>query len=166
MVKSIKNAKTNTGIEDSERKKTAKALNSVLADTYTLYLKTHYFHWNVTGPLFGTLHTLFEAQYTELAAAVDEIAERIRALGYFAPGSYQEFNQLTSIDSSNDLSSSVLKAEQMIQDLVKCHETVVQTAKKAFEIAEETKDEGTADLLIQREQVHEKAAWMLRSFLD
>ena len=149
------------GIESADRKAIAEGLSRVLADSYTLYLKTHNYHWNVEGPLFNTLHTMFEEQYTELAAAVDEIAERIRALGEPAPGSYRAFAALSSIEEQD----GVLRAEDMIRDLVAGQEAVVRTARSVFPAAEEAHDEPTADLLTQRMQVHEKNAWMLRSML-
>jgi starvation-inducible DNA-binding protein len=139
----------------------AEGLARVLADSYTLYLKTHNFHWNVTGPMFNTLHTMFEQQYTELATAVDEIAERMRALGEFAPGSYKQYAALTAIDEAE----GVPAAEEMISQLVAGHETVVRTARSVFPAAEKAGDEPTADLLTQRMQLHEKTAWMLRSML-
>lgn len=147
------------GLSEQQRQDIAKGLSRILADSYTLYLKTHNYHWNVTGPHFSSLHEMFEVHYTELAQAVDEIAERIRALGVKAPGSYREFGELTSIqEATGDLS-----AEQMVADLVKGHETVVRTAREVFPLADEASDEPTADLLTQRMQVHEKTAWMLRS---
>ncbi len=150
------------GISDQDRQQIAKGLSALLADSYTLYLKTHNYHWNVTGPLFNTLHTMFEEQYTELATAVDEIAERIRALGIDAPGSYRDFAALTSIDESRGGES----AEDMIRELVIGQEAVVRTARAAFPAADEAHDEPTADLLTQRMQIHEKNAWMLRSMLE
>lgn len=151
----------NIGICAESRLETAEGLSRLLADTYTLYLKTHNFHWNVTGPMFTTLHLMFETQYTELAAAVDDIAERIRALGHFAPGSYSAYARLSSIKES----TSVPSAEDMIRELVDGHETVTRTARALFPVIEDTSDEPTADLLTQRMQVHEKTAWMLRSLL-
>ena len=153
--------KIDIGIGDKDRKKIATQLSKLLADSYTLYLKTHNYHWNVTGPQFNTLHTMFEQQYTELAMAVDEIAERIRALGITAPGSYSEFARLTSVEEGTGDES----AEEMIRQLVVGQETVVRTARKAFPAADAANDEPTADLLTQRMQVHEKNAWMLRSML-
>jgi starvation-inducible DNA-binding protein len=150
------------GLSAEQRGEIAGQLSSLLADSYTLYLKTHNYHWNVTGPQFNTLHTMFEAQYTELALAVDEIAERIRALGITAPGSYQEFAKLTSVKESTGGES----AEKMIAELVTGQETVVRTARQAFPAADAANDEPTADLLTQRMQVHEKNAWMLRSMLE
>jgi len=137
-------------------------LSALLADSYTLYLKTHNFHWNVTGPQFQTLHLMFETQYTELALAVDLIAERIRALGAPAPGSYAEFGKLTSIKEA----AGVPKAVEMIRQLLDGQETVIGTAKKAFPAAEAAEDQVTMDLLTQRLQIHEKTAWMLRSFTE
>jgi starvation-inducible DNA-binding protein len=152
----------NIGIEEGTRAEIAAGLSRLLADTYTLYLKTHYFHWNVTGPMFQTLHLMFETQYTELALAVDLIAERIRALGFPAPGSYTEYAKLSSIPET----TSVPKAEEMIKLLVEGQEAVCRTARSIFPIAETASDEPTADLLTQRLQLHEKTAWMLRSLLD
>lgn len=150
------------GIPESQREEIATGLNRLLADTYTLYLKTHNYHWNVTGPMFTTLHTMFEEQYQELALAVDEIAERIRALGIFAPGSYSRFQELTRIDEETRVPS----AQEMIQQLVLGQETVVRTAREIFPVIEEAHDEPTADLLTNRMQIHEKTAWMLRSLLQ
>ena len=152
----------NTGISRNDSEQIATGLSRLLADSYTLYLKTHNYHWNVTGPLFNTLHTMFEEQYTELATAVDEIAERIRALGIKAPGSYSAFSALTSIDEATGGES----AEAMIRALVEGQETVARTARAAFPAADEANDEPTADLLTQRMQIHEKNAWMLRSMLE
>ncbi len=149
------------GIKTKDRKAISEALARLLADTYTLYLKTHNFHWNVTGPLFNTLHLMFEQQYTEMATAVDEIAERIRALGEFAPGSYAVFGKLTRVEEATD----VPDAEEMMRQLVQGHETVVRTARDAFPRAERAGDQPTCDLLTRRMQVHEKASWMLRSML-
>ncbi|MCG3114604.1 MAG: DNA starvation/stationary phase protection protein [Candidatus Manganitrophus sp. SA1] len=152
----------NMGMKEEDRVKMAEGLSKMLADTYTLYLKTHNFHWNVTGPMFQTLHLLFETQYNELALAVDLIAERIRALGFPAPGKYSEFAKLGSIKET----PGVPKAEEMIRLLVEGQEAVVRTARAAFPAAEKAGDEATADLLTQRMQAHEKAAWMLRSHLE
>ncbi len=149
------------GIDAQERKTIAAGLSKLLADSYTLYLKTHNYHWNVTGPQFSTLHAMFEQQYTELALAVDEIAERIRALGIAAPGSYREFVELAAVKEAAGGES----AEEMIRELLTGQETVVRTARAAFPAADEAVDEPTADLLTQRMQVHEKNAWMLRSML-
>lgn len=154
--------KIDIGIDAKQREEIAAGLSRVLADSYTLYLKTHNFHWNVTGPMFHTLHDMFEAQYTELAPAVDEIAERIRALGLPAPGSFKQFSELSSIEDEEGVPS----AEDMIRSLVKGHETVARTAREAFKAAEAANDEPTCDLLTQRMQVHEKTAWMLRSLLE
>lgn len=150
------------GIEDTKRQEIAAGLSRLLADTYTLYLKTHNFHWNVTGPMFQTLHLMFETQYTELALAVDLIAERIRALGYPAPGTYSEYAKLSSIAET----PGVPKAHDMIKLLVEGQEAVVRTARSLFPLVDEANDEPTADLLTQRMQVHEKTAWMLRSLLE
>lgn len=150
------------GINESDRQQIAEGLNKLMADTYTLYLKTHNFHWNVTGPMFQTLHLMFEQQYTELAIAVDDIAERIRSLGFPAPGTYSEFVKLSSIPET----SGVPKAEDMIRLLVEANEAVVRTARAAFPAAERAGDESTADLLTERMRLHEKTAWMLRSLLQ
>ena len=152
----------NIGIDEDNRAKIAEGLSRLLADTYTLYLKTHNFHWNVTGPMFQTLHLMFETQYTELSTAVDLIAERIRALGYPAPGTYSEYVRLSSISET----PGVPKAKEMIRLLVEGQEAVVRTARSIFPLLEEVNDEPTADLLTQRMQVHEKTAWMLRSLLE
>jgi starvation-inducible DNA-binding protein len=149
------------GIADEQRAAIAKGLSRVLADSYTLYLKTHNYHWNVTGPLFNTLHTMFEQQYTELALAVDQSAERIRALGHPAPGSYKAFAALTAIEEE----SGQPAAEEMIRQLVLGQESIVRTAREVFPLADAAHDEPTADLLTQRMQLHEKNAWMLRSML-
>ena len=153
--------KIDIGIAPEQRTEISAGLSRLLADSYTLYLKTHNYHWNVTGPLFNTLHLMFEEQYTELATAVDEIAERIRALGEPAPGSYKAFAALTSIEEEDQ----VPDAEEMIRQLVIGQETVVRTARELFPLVEDAGDEPTADLLTQRMQVHEKTAWMLRSML-
>jgi starvation-inducible DNA-binding protein len=150
------------GINEQDRKTIAQGLSHLLADTYTLYLKTHYFHWNVTGPMFNTLHLMFETQYNELALAVDLVAERIRALDVYAPGTYRDFAKLTSIKETE----SVPKAQDMIAELVAGHEAVCRTARSVFPSADAASDEATADLLTQRLQVHEKTAWMLRSLLE
>ena len=152
----------NIGIDEENRKQITDGLSRLLADTYTLYLKTHNFHWNVTGPMFQTLHLLFETQYTELAIAVDLIAERIRALGYPAPGTYSDFVKLSSIAET----SGVPKATDMIRLLVEGQEAVVRTARSIFPVVEQVNDEPSADLLTQRMQIHEKNAWMLRSLLE
>ncbi len=155
--------KANIGIEDNQREAIADGLARLLADTYTLYLKTHNFHWNVTGPMFNTLHLMFETQYNELALAVDLIAERIRALGYPAPGSYKAFAKLASIADAPDKAP---KALDMIRILAEDQEAVVRTARAVFPLADAAHDEPTADLLTQRMQVHEKTAWMLSAMLD
>lgn len=152
----------NIGIGEADRIEIAAGLSRLLADTYTLYLKTHNFHWNVTGPLFNTLHQMFEQQYMELAVAVDEIAERIRALGVAAPGSYRQFAELASIREE----TGVPPAEDMIEQLVRDQETVVRTARTVFPLTEAANDEPSADLLTQRMQVHEKTAWMLRAMIS
>lgn len=149
------------GIPDTQRQAIAEGLSRVLADTYTLYLKTHNFHWNVEGPMFNTLHLMFEAQYTELALAVDLIAERIRALGFPAPGSYRDFAELSSVEDAAGRPTAL----EMIGQLAKDQETVVRTARTIFPLIDEAHDEPTADLLTQRMQVHEKTAWMLRAML-
>ena len=150
------------GIKEKDREKIAKGLSRLLADTYALYLKTHNFHWNVTGPMFQTLHLMFETQYNELALAVDLIAERIRALGFPAPGTYSVYARLSSIKETN----GVPKAEIMVRLLVDGQEAVVRTARSIFPVVEKAGDEATADLLTQRIQLHEKTAWMLRSLLE
>lgn len=150
------------GIPEHQREEIATGLSRLLADTYTLYLKTHNYHWNVTGPMFTTLHTMFEQQYQELALAVDEIAERIRALGIFAPGSYSRFKELTQIDEETRVPS----AQEMIHQLVLGQEAVVRTAREIFPVIEAANDEPTADLVTNRMQTHEKTAWMLRSLLQ
>ncbi len=151
----------NIGISKEKRAAISGGLSKLLADSYTLYLKTHNYHWNVTGPQFNTLHTMFEDQYTELAQAVDEIAERIRALGFPAPGSYKAFSELSSIKEE----TGTPNADDMVRELVVGQETVVRTAREVFPTVESANDEPTADLLTQRMQVHEKNAWMLRSML-
>jgi starvation-inducible DNA-binding protein len=149
------------GIGESDRLEIAEGLARLLADTYTLYVKTHNFHWNVQGPHFSALHRMFEEQYTELAKAVDQIAERIRALGVRAPGSYHEFAALSSVPEEDDLPDAM----EMVRRLVRAQEIVVRTARSVFPVVEQAHDEPTADLLTQRMQVHEKTAWMLRSLL-
>mgnify|MGYP000494005697 CR=1 FL=1 len=151
----------NDGIKKDDRVKVANALAALLADSYSLYLKTHNFHWNVTGPMFQTLHLMFETHYTELALAVDLIAERIRALGFIAPGTYSEFARLTKIkEHEADISSNA-----MINHLIKAHETVIKTARQVLPLAEKANDQVTIDLLTQRLQIHEKTVWMLRSLV-
>ncbi|KGT47530.1 MULTISPECIES: Dps family protein [Acinetobacter] len=154
--------KINIGISAEDREKIVEGLSHLLADSYTLYLMTHNFHWNVTGPQFNTLHTMFMQQYTEQWNALDIIAERIRSLGFPAPGTYKQFMKLTSIEEVQD----VPKAEEMIRLLVNAHETVARTARSIFNIVEQANDQPTADLLTQRLDVHEKTAWMLRSLLE
>jgi starvation-inducible DNA-binding protein len=154
--------KIDIGIQDTDRKAIADGLARVLADSYGLYLKTHNFHWNVTGPMFQTLHTMFMEQYTEQWNALDPIAERIRALGHPAPGSYRQFAVLSSIPDEE----GVPKAEDMIRQLVEAQETVARTARAVFPLVERAADQPSADLLTQRLQVHEKNAWMLRSLLE
>ena len=153
----------NIGISDSDRKTITQGLSELLADTYTLYLTTHNFHWNVTGPMFNTLHTMFMTQYTELWNAVDPIAERIRSLGHVAPGSYEQFSKLSSL---SDAPSSPPKALQMVRILAEGHEAVARTARRIFPMADEANDQPTADLLTQRLDIHEKSAWMLRALLE
>lgn len=152
----------NIGIAEEERKRIADGLSHLLADIYTLYLKTHNYHWNVTGRMFNTLHLMFIEQYTEMWTAVDPIADRIRALGYPAPGSYSAFARLSSIAEETELPNALA----MVANLVKGHEAVVRTARRVFEIADEANDQPTADVATQRLQIHEKTAWMLRSLLD
>lgn len=153
----------NIGISEKDRKAVADGLSKVLADTYTLYLTTHNFHWNVTGPMFNTLHEMFMTQYTELWNSIDLIAERIRSLGHPAPGSYGQFNKLASIA---DAPATPPPALEMVAILVAGHEAVARTAREVFPIAEKAADEPTADLLTQRLTVHDKTAWMLRSLLQ
>jgi len=152
----------NIGINEQDRQDIANGLSKLLADTYTLYLKTHNFHWNVTGPMFQTLHLMFETQYTELALAVDLIAERIRSLGVYAPGTYKQFAALSSIKEEDGIPN----AQDMIRLLVEGQEAVVRTARSLYDVVEKANDEATADLLTQRIQLHEKTAWMLRSLLE
>ncbi len=154
--------KIDIGIAQADRENIGRGLSKLLADSYTLYLKTHNYHWNVTGPLFNTLHLMFEQQYTELATAVDEIAERIRALDVAAPGSYRAYSSLTDIEEEDGTPD----ANEMIRQLVIGQETVVKTAREVFPMVEAANDEPTADLLTQRMQIHEKNAWMLRSMLE
>jgi starvation-inducible DNA-binding protein len=150
------------GIPEQDRQAIVDGLSRLLADTYTLYLKTHNFHWNVTGPMFQTLHLMFETQYNELALAVDLIAERIRALGSPAPGTYAAFSRLSTVKEADGVPS----AQEMIRQLMQDQETVVRTARSMFKAVDQAGDEPTADLLTQRMQVHEKTAWMLRSLLQ
>lgn len=154
--------KIDIGIDKDQRKKIADGLSRLLADEYTLYLKTHNFHWNVTGPMFNTLHLMFETHYNESALAVDLVAERIRALGFPAPGTYKQYAALSSIPETE----GVPEAMQMVRLLVQGHEACAKTARSVFPLADTAHDEPTADLLTQRLQVHEKTAWMLRSLLE
>lgn len=158
----IETMKINIGISEEHREKIAKGLSQVLADSYLLYLKTHNYHWNVTGELFHQLHEQFEEQYTELAEAIDVIAERIRALGFRAPGTFKEFNELTSIKEDTDRP----KALEMVRRLTTANEQVIRTAREALEPANNAEDEATIDLLTERLTVHSKTAWMLRSHLE
>ena len=150
------------GISAKDRAGIADGLSHFLADSYTLYLKTHNFHWNVTGPMFQTLHVMFQEQYTELWTALDDIAERIRALGHFAPGTYKRYVELSTITEETDVPS----AKEMIRQLVEGQEAVIRTARAAVRIADEIDDFPTADMLSTRMEVHEKNAWMLRAFLE
>lgn len=151
-----------TGISAEDRAKIVDSLSTVLADAYMLYLKTHNFHWNVTGPMFSTLHVMFEEQYTEQWNALDDIAERIRALGHFAPATYKRYAELSSISEEPD----VLSAKEMIRQLVEGNETLIRTLRAGVKVADELDDFPTADMLTTRMEVHEKNAWMLRSFLE
>ncbi|MDD2846018.1 MAG: DNA starvation/stationary phase protection protein [Rhodoferax sp.] len=155
--------KIDIGISEQDRAAIAQGLSHLLADTYTLYLTTHNFHWNVTGPMFNSLHTMFMLQYTELWNAVDPVAERIRSLGHTAPGSYAQFGQLTSLP---DAPATPPKANDMIAILAQGHEAVARTARSLYPAVEQAHDEPTADLLTQRIGVHEQAAWMLRAMLE
>ncbi|RZS81901.1 Dps family protein [Pigmentiphaga kullae] len=150
------------GISDKDRAAVAGGLSKLLADTYTLYLMTHNFHWNVTGPMFNTLHAMFMTQYTDLWNSIDDVAERIRALGHVAPGTYREFAKLTTISEPTD----VPEALEMVRQLVVGHEAVAKTARNILKVADAASDEPTADLLTQRLEFHEKTAWMLRSLLQ
>ena len=152
----------NIGITEEDRRDIAQGVSELLADTYTLYLKTHNFHWNVVGPKFHDLHLLFETQYTELATAVDDVAERIRTLGFPAPGTYSEFAELSSIEET----AGVPVADEMVRILTEDNETVVRTARRILSIAQEANDESTASLISDRMVIHEKTAWMLRSLLQ
>ncbi|MBX5479622.1 MAG: DNA starvation/stationary phase protection protein [Pyrinomonas methylaliphatogenes] len=151
----------NIGLDEKEREEIAQGLSRLLADTFTLYLKTHNFHWNVTGPMFQTLHLMFEEQYKELWQAVDTIAERIRALGFPAPGTYREYSSLSSIHEEEGIPT----AEEMIRLLVEGHEAAVRTARSVYSLADQVNDAPTVDLLTDRMEIHEKTAWMLRSLL-
>jgi starvation-inducible DNA-binding protein len=157
----LDSASIHIGISAEDRASVAAALSRVMADTYSLYLQTHNFHWNVEGPMFNTLHLMFETQYNELWTAVDAIAERIRSLGFPAPGTYSELSRLSSIEEV----AGVPQAMDMVSYLVKGHEAVTRTARTAFKITDQAGDESSADLLTQRLQIHEKTAWMLRSML-
>ncbi|MGQ0622720.1 MAG: Dps family protein [Panacagrimonas sp.] len=157
-----KGASIDIGIGKDQRQDIADGLSRLLADEYTLYLKTHNFHWNVTGPMFNTLHLMFETHYNESALAVDLVAERIRALGFPAPGTYKQYASLSSIEETD----GVPEAMEMVRLLVKAHEACARTARSVFPLADNANDEPTADLLTQRLQVHEKTAWMLRSLLE
>ena len=154
--------KVDIGINETDRQALAGELSKLLADSYTLYLKTHNFHWNVTGPMFQTLHLMFEQQYNELALAVDAVAERIRTLGHPAPGSYAAFSKLSSVEDAD----GVPAATDMVRSLVNGHETLTRTSRALLSLANSAGDDGTADLATQRLQVHEKTAWMLRSLLE
>ena len=160
--KSVSQPVIDIGIPEKERARIAEGLSKLLADTFTLYLTTHNFHWNVKGPMFQTLHLMFEAQYNELWLALDAIAERIRALGFAAPGTYSQYAKLSSIKETQ----GVPEAKEMIRILVSGQEAVSRTARKIFPVVDKSSDEPTADLLTQRMQVHEKTAWMLRSLLE
>lgn len=162
MGKKTKTASINIGINDDDRQKIAHGLSALLADSYTLYLMTHNFHWNVTGPQFNSLHLMFMGQYTEQWNALDIIAERIRALGHPAPGTYKEFVKLASIKEID----GVPKSDDMIRHLVSAQEATARTARKLFALVGEANDQPTADLLTQRLEIHEKTAWMLRSLLE
>ena len=162
MSKKSKSASINIGINENDRAKIVEGLSALLADSFTLYMMTHNFHWNVTGPMFNTLHVMFETQYNELALAVDLIAERIRALGFPAPGAYATYARLSSIKEEVGVPS----AEDMIKQLVDGQEAVTRTARGIFPLLDKVSDEPTADLLTQRMQVHEKTAWMLRALLE
>jgi starvation-inducible DNA-binding protein len=165
LVNADQNQDIDIGINAVDRQAVAQALSATLADSFTLYLKTHNFHWNVTGPMFNALHTMFEAQYTEQWQALDEIAERIRALGFNAPGSYREFMRLSTIQEEPGLTETC-QWQEMVSQLVKGNEAVCRTARKALETADEAGDDPTVDLMTQRLQIHEKYAWMLRSLLQ
>jgi starvation-inducible DNA-binding protein len=161
-MKKTRSSPIDIGIPEKNRRQIAEGLSVLLADSYTLYLTTHNFHWNVTGPMFQTLHLMFMGQYTELWNALDLIAERIRSLGHFAPGTYGEYAKLTNLKEPK----GVPKAKEMIKMLIQGHEAVAKTCRSIFPAAEGGSDEGTLDLLTQRIQLHEKTAWMLRSLLE
>jgi starvation-inducible DNA-binding protein len=150
------------GIKEADRKAISEGLSKLLADSYMLYVKAHNYHWNVTGPHFHSLHAMFEEQYTELAPAIDEIAERIRALGFFAPGSFKAFSKLSKIEEEDDIPSAM----DMVANLVEANEQILRTAREALPACEDGNDEASLDLLTQRLQVHSKTAWMLRSMLE
>ncbi|MCF8058948.1 MAG: DNA starvation/stationary phase protection protein [Bacteriovoracaceae bacterium] len=154
--------KLNTGINEEKRIEIAKSLSELLAETYTLYLKTHKYHWNVTGPMFQTLHLMFEGQYTALALAVDEVAERIRVMDVKAPGSYTEFAEISRVKEDSSMDT---EAQVMIKNLLGDHEQIVRTAKGILPLLEGANDEGTSSLLGSRIEYHEKTAWMLRSLI-
>lgn len=160
--KGVMDMKVNIGISEKHRKEIAGALSHLLADSYMLYLKTHNYHWNVTGELFHPLHEQFEQQYTDLAEAVDEIAERVRALGHKSPGSFKEFAELTSIKEDTEKPPAL----EMVRRLAVSHEQVIRTAREALKPAYDADDEATIDLITRRLNVHSKAAWMLRSHLE
>ena len=162
MAKQSKKLSMDIGISEADRKKIAEGLSALLADSYTLYLMTHNFHWNVTGPQFNSLHNMFMAQYTEQWNALDIIAERTRALGFPAPGTYKEFVKLASIKEVD----GVPKANDMVRHLVAAQEATARTARKLFPVVDEANDQPTADVLTQRIDIHEKTAWMLRSLLE
>ena len=159
----LEKRKIDIGINDADRQQIAEGLSKLLADTYTLYLNTHNFHWNVTGPMFNTLHLMFMDQYTELWNSVDVIAERIRALDHFAIGSYKDFSQYSSV---KDAPSNPPKAEEMVALLVEGHETVIKTIRSIYGLVGAASDQASEDMLTQRLNVHEKNAWMLRSLLE
>ena len=156
------NQPINIGIDEKERKQVCTALSKLLADSYLLYLKTQNYHWNVTGKMFQPLHTLFEEQYKDLAEAVDVIAERIRALGEFAPGTFSAFCKMTSVKEENSIPS----AEEMIHNLVIGNEAVINSAREIVSLCDDVKDDVTVDLMVERMQKHEKNAWMLRSMIS
>ncbi len=157
----MKNLKVNIGLSEKERKDVANGLGDLLADNYSLYLKTHNFHWNVEGPMFRSLHLMFMEQYTDMWTALDEIAERIRALGHYAPGTYAEFLKRSTIKDSK----GIPKAPKMVEELVQGHESVIQTLRMVCDMAETVKDQPTLDLVTRRLEFHEKTAWMLRSVI-
>jgi starvation-inducible DNA-binding protein len=150
------------GLDEQARSQVSESLARLLADTFTLYLKTHNYHWNVTGPHFAALHAMFEQQYQELWLAADELAERMRALGHMAPGSYADFSELTQIAEADGIPSAM----DMVADLAHGNEAVARVAVAAFEVSDRVGDQATADLTVNRQQVHEKTAWMLRSMLE